>query len=162
MALATFGAGCFWHPQHVFDQIDGVTATWVGYMGGGKPNPTYEEVCTGRTGHAEVVHIEFDPDKVSYEQLLDLLWDIHDPTQRDRQGPDIGTQYRSVIFFHDAAQEAAARASKAALAASGRYGGEIVTAIEPAGTFWEAEDYHQKYFERMNRPGILSSLFNRT
>jgi len=162
MATATFGAGCFWHPQQVFDRIDGVTATRVGYMGGGKLDPTYEEVCTGRTGHAEVVHIEFDPDRVSYEQLLDVLWDIHDPTQRDRQGPDIGTQYRSVIFFHDDAQAAAARASKAALAAAGQHSREIATMIEPAGTFWEAEDYHQKYFDRMNRPSILSSLFKRT
>lgn len=159
MAKATFGAGCFWHPQHVFDQVDGVTATWVGYMGGGKPKPTYEEVCTGGTGHAEVVHVEFDPDQVSYDRLLDVLWEIHDPTQRDRQGPDIGTQYRSAIFFHDEAQEAAARASKEALAASGKHDREIATEVEPAGTFWEGEDYHQKYFERMNRPSILSSLF---
>lgn len=161
MAKATFAAGCFWHPQHVFDQVEGVTATWVGYMGGGKPKPTYEEVCTGATGHAEVVHMEFDPDKVSYERLLDMLWEIHDPTQRDRQGPDIGTQYRSAIFFHDATQEAAARASKDALAASGKHGRDIATEIAPAGTFWEGEDYHQKYFKRMKRPSVLSSLFGK-
>lgn len=161
MAQATFGAGCFWHPQHVFDEIDGVTATWVGYMGGGKTKPTYEEVCTGATGHAEVVHMEFDPEKVTYGRLLEILWEIHDPTQRDRQGPDIGSQYRSAIFFHDGAQETAARASKDALAKSGAHDREIVTEIEPAGTFWEGEDYHQKYFERMNRPSVLSSLFGK-
>ncbi len=157
MAKATFGAGCFWHPQHVFDEVDGVTATWVGYMGGSKPKPTYLEVCNGTTGHAEVVHVEYDPEKTSYDQLLEVLWKIHDPTQQNRQGPDIGTQYRSVIFFHNDAQEAAARASKEALALSGKYNRKIVTAIEPAGTFWEGEDYHQKYFERMNRPDVLSA-----
>ena len=161
MATATFGAGCFWHPQHVFDGVEGVTATWVGYMGGIKPKPTYLEVCNGATGHAEVVHIEYDPDKVSYEQLLDVLWEIHDPSQLNRQGPDIGTQYRSVIFYHDGEQEVAARASKEALATSGKHKNPIATAIEPAGTFWEGEDYHQKYVERMNRPGILASLFGR-
>ena len=161
MAKATFGAGCFWHPQHMFDDVEGVTATWVGYMGGIKPKPKYLEVCNGTTGHAEVVHIEYDPEKVSYEQLLDTFWNIHDPTQINRQGPDIGTQYRSIIFYHDAAQEAAARASKAAKGASGNHRHEIVTAIEPAQKFWEGEDYHQKYVERMNQPGILSRLFGR-
>lgn len=161
MAKATFGAGCFWHPQHVFDQVAGVRATWVGYMGGGKIKPTYEEVCTGATGHAEVVQLEYDSAKIGYEQLLEVFWQIHDPTQRDRQGPDIGSQYRSIVFFHDAAQEAAARAAKAALARSGKWSGEIVTAIEPAGAFWEAEDYHQNYIARMNRPSILSALFRR-
>ena len=161
MAKATFGAGCFWHPQHVFDQIDGVSATWVGYMGGGKPKPSYLEVCNGTTGHAEVVHIDFDPQKVSYAQLLDVLWETHDPTQQNRQGADIGPQYRSVIFYHDDEQEAAARASKEALAGSGKHKAAVVTAIEPAGKFWEGEDYHQKYLERMNRPGIFASLFGR-
>ncbi len=161
MAKATFGAGCFWHPQHVFDQVAGVTATWVGYMGGTKLKPTYEEVCMGVTGHAEVVHIDFDPEQVAYDQLLNVFWDIHDPTQRDRQGPDIGTQYRSVIFFHSDEQEAAARGSKEALTRSGAHSREIATAIEPAGTFWEGEDYHQKYVERMNRPSILAGLFGR-
>ncbi|MFT5181223.1 MAG: peptide-methionine (S)-S-oxide reductase [Alphaproteobacteria bacterium] len=161
MAKATFGAGCFWHPQHVFDEVDGVTATWVGYMGGGKPKPTYLEVCNGTTGHAEVVHVEYDPEKVSYDRLLDILWETHDPTQQNRQGPDIGTQYRSVIFAHDDAQEAAAQASKEALGASGKYDRAIVTAIEPAQKFWEGEDYHQKYFERQNRPSILASLFGK-
>ena len=161
MAKATFGAGCFWHPQHVFDQLEGVTATWVGYMGGRRPRPTYREVCNGTTGHAAVVHIEFDPEKVSYDQLLDMLWETHDPTQQNRQGPDIGTQYRSVIFYHDAEQETAARASKQAHGASGRHRNEIVTAIEPAQKFWEGEDYHQKYFERLNRPSIFAKLFGR-
>jgi peptide-methionine (S)-S-oxide reductase len=161
MAKATFGAGCFWHPQHVFDEVDGVTATWVGYMGGSRPRPSYLEVCNGTTGHAEVVHIEYDPEKVSYDQLLDMLWETHDPTQQNRQGPDIGTQYRSVIFAHDDAQEAAARASKEALGASGKYDRAIVTAIEPAQKFWEGEDYHQKYVERMNRPSILANLFGK-
>lgn len=161
MAKATFGAGCFWHPQHVYDELDGVTATWVGYMGGRRARPAYLEVCNGTTGHAEVVHIEFDPEKVSYNQLLDVLWETHDPTQKNRQGPDIGTQYRSVIFYHDAEQEAAARASKQAQEASGKHRSEIVTAIEPAQAFWEGEDYHQKYFERLNRPSIFAKLFGR-
>lgn len=161
MAKATFGAGCFWHPQHVFDEVDGVTATSVGYMGGGKPKPTYLEVCNGTTGHAEVVHIDFDTETVSYDQLLDILWEIHDPTQQNRQGPDIGSQYRSVIFYHDDEQQAVARASKETLAGSGKHKAGIVTAIEPAGTYWEGEDYHQKYFERMNRPSILASLFGK-
>jgi peptide-methionine (S)-S-oxide reductase len=161
MAKATFGAGCFWHPQQVFDEVDGVTATWVGYMGGSRSRPTYLEVCNGTTGHAEVVHIDFDPEKVTYDRLLDVLWELHDPTQQNRQGPDIGTQYRSVIFFHDDEQASAARASKEAVAASGKHNREIVTAIEPAGTFWEGEDYHQKYFERLNRPGIFAGLFGK-
>ena len=115
----------------------------------------------GATGHAEVVHIEFDPAKVSYDRLLEILWEIHDPTQRDRQGPDIGTQYRSAIFVHDEMQDATARASKEALANSGMHARDIATTIEPAGTFWEGEDYHQKYFERMSRPSLLSGLFGR-
>ena len=162
MATATFGAGCFWHPQHVFDQTEGVNETWVGYMGGHKPKPTYEEVCYARTGHAEVVHIDYDPAVVGYEQLLDVFWDIHDPTQMNRQGPDVGDQYRSVIFTHDDEQAAAARASKDALGAAGNHSAPIATAIEPAGTFWEGEDYHQKYFARRQRRGtILDGLLGR-
>lgn len=159
MAKATFGAGCFWHPQHVFDEVEGVTTTLVGYMGGTKLKPTYLEICNTATGHAEVVQIEYDPDQISYDQLLDIFWDIHDPTQHNRQGPDVGTQYRSAIFVHDADQAVAARASKEAFRASGKYRAEIVTTIEPAKRFWEGEDYHQKYFERMNRPGIIARLF---
>ncbi len=162
MTKATFAAGCFWHPQHVFDQLPGVQESWVGYTGGTKTKPSYEEVCTGNTGHAEVVHIEYDPAVVSYEQLLEVFWSIHDPRQLNRQGPDIGTQYRSAVYFHDAAQEAAARASKAALSQSGQYSGEIVTSVEPAETFWEAEDYHQKYVERRSRPSVLSGLFGKS
>lgn len=161
MTRATFGAGCFWHPQHVFDQMEGVTESWVGYMGGGKPKPTYEEVCYANTGHAEVVHLEYDPEQVSYEELLHVFWEIHDPTQMNRQGPDIGSQYRSVIFVHDDDQMVLARAAKLAEAASGRHAAEIATMIEPAKTFWMGEDYHQKYFDRPKRPGFLASLFGR-
>lgn len=148
MDKATFGAGCFWGVEAAFRRIDGVTATCVGYAGGGTANPTYKDVCSGRTGHAEVVQVTFDPARVTYDQLLDMFWEIHDPTSVNRQGPDIGTQYRSVIFCHDAAQEAAARASKARLAASGRYGRPIATEILPAPTFTMAEDYHQQYLEK--------------
>jgi peptide-methionine (S)-S-oxide reductase len=158
MAIATFGAGCFWHPQHVFDGVDGVTATAVGYMGGTLRRPGYTDVCGGHTGHAEVVQVEYDPDRVSYDELLGVFFGIHDPCQLNRQGPDVGTQYRSVIFCHDAAQEAAARRAKAALAESGDLRFPVVTAIEPAQTFWIAEDYHQKYVERLSRPGPLAGL----
>ena len=161
MARATFGAGCFWHPQQVFDQMAGVTGTLVGYMGGGKPKPTYEEVCHMNTGHAEVVQIDYDPERLSYEELLAVFWEIHDPTQVDRQGSDIGTQYRSVIFTHDDAQAALARASKAAKDRSGRHRDRIATIIQPAPTFWAAEDYHQKYIERQRQPGLLASLLGR-
>jgi peptide-methionine (S)-S-oxide reductase len=148
MAKATFAAGCFWGVESAFREQPGVIATAVGYTGGDKQNPTYEEVCSGHTGHAEAVLVEYDPDKVSYGQLLDLFWEHHDPTQLDRQGPDYGSQYRSAIFFHDAAQEAAAKASKEALAKSGRHRRPIVTEIVLAGDFWMAEDYHQQYFEK--------------
>ncbi len=160
-ALATFGAGCFWHPQQVYDQVEGVTGTWVGYSGGTKKNPTYEEVCHTNTGHAEVVQIEFNPRTVTYETLLDIFWEIHDPTQVDCQGPDIGRQYRSVIFVHDAYQQRAAQESKAAREASGKYEVPIATAIEPVRTFWEAEDYHQKYNERLKTRSWISELFGR-
>ncbi|MEX1203894.1 MAG: peptide-methionine (S)-S-oxide reductase MsrA, partial [Dongiaceae bacterium] len=140
--------GCFWGVEAAFRLIEGVTATAVGYSGGTAPGPTYREVCSGRTGHAEAVRVEYDPDRVSYDQLLDLFWDIHDPTTPNRQGPDVGTQYRSVIFFHTPEQEAAARASKERLQASGRHRRSIVTEIVAAPAFHLAEDYHQRYLEK--------------
>ena len=145
---ATFGAGCFWGVEAEFRNVPGVLDAAVGYMGGTLPNPTYKDVCTDRTGHAEVVQVEYDPAQVSYEQLLDVFWKLHDPTQLNRQGPDTGTQYRSVIFFHTPEQEAAARASRDALERSGRYRRPIVTEITPAGPFWRAEEYHQRYLEK--------------
>ena len=145
---ATFGAGCFWQVEAEYRQVLGVKATAVGYEGGALENPTYEQVCTDRTGHAEVVQVTFDPDKVSYEELLDVFWKNHDPTQLNRQGPDFGTQYRSVIFFHSPEQEKAALASKEQLEAEGRFKKAIVTQVVPAQTFWEAEDYHQQYLEK--------------
>lgn len=148
MATATFGAGCFWGVEADFQKVEGVTATEVGYAGGSTENPSYEDICTGETGHAEVVRLEFDPAVVSFETLLDVLWDSHDPTTMNRQGPDRGTQYRSVIFCHDEAQRQAAEAAKAALDASARFSDPAVTAIEPAGSYYAAEDYHQKYFEK--------------
>ena len=148
MEKATFGAGCFWGVETAFRQIKGVKATAVGYMGGKLNDPTYQDVCTDRTGHAEVVEVEFDPSEVSYDDLLRVFWDNHDPTTLNRQGPDTGTQYRSVIFYHTPQQEAAAKASKEALAKSGRYKRPIVTEIVPAPEFWRAEDYHQQYLEK--------------
>jgi peptide-methionine (S)-S-oxide reductase len=145
---ATFGAGCFWGVEAAFRMVDGVRATTVGYAGGTKDEPTYEDVCSGRTGHAEVVQVDFDPERVSYEQLLEVLWANHDPTTPNRQGPDVGTQYRSVIFFHDESQEKAARTSRDELERSGRFRRPIVTEITPASTFWPAEDYHQQYLEK--------------
>jgi peptide-methionine (S)-S-oxide reductase len=145
---ATFAAGCFWGVEAAFRQIKGVTATQVGYTGGTLENPTYQEVCSDRTGHAEAVEVEYDPAQVSYEELLQLFWENHDPTQLNRQGPDYGSQYRSSIFTHTPEQEAAARASKAALAASGRYRRPIATEIVPATNFYRAEEYHQQYLEK--------------
>jgi peptide-methionine (S)-S-oxide reductase len=145
---ATFGVGCFWGPEETFRKVDGVTSTSVGYMGGSLENPTYEEVCTGRTGHAEVVDVEFDPSRIAYEELLQVFWACHDPTTLNRQGPDFGTQYRSVLFFYGPEQEAAARASKEKLERSGRYRREIVTEITPASTYYPAEEYHQRYVEK--------------
>ncbi|MEK9965960.1 MAG: peptide-methionine (S)-S-oxide reductase MsrA [Rhodospirillaceae bacterium] len=161
VALATFGAGCFWQPQQIFDQVEGVLGTWVGYTGGTKKNPTYEEVCHTNTGHAEVVHMEFDPTVVTYETLLDIFWQIHDPTQLNRQGHDVGTQYRSAIFTHDEYQARVARESQAEKEASGKFPAPIVTTIEPAPTFWEAEDYHQKYMERLDARSWISGLFGK-
>jgi peptide-methionine (S)-S-oxide reductase len=148
MAIATFAAGCFWGVEAAFRQVPGVTATRVGYTGGTTTNPTYKQVCTDRTGHAEAVEVSYDPARVSYDDLLRVFWEIHDPTQRNRQGPDIGTQYRSAIFYHDPEQEAAARASKERLERSGVHKRPIVTEIVPAQTFYQAEDYHQQYLEK--------------
>ncbi|MDD1684327.1 MAG: peptide-methionine (S)-S-oxide reductase MsrA [Methanoregula sp.] len=143
---ATFGAGCFWGAEATFYKMRGVVATAVGYMGGSVKNPTYEQVCTGETGHAEVVQVTYDPAQVTYHELLSVFWSVHDPTQLNRQGPDIGSNYRSVIFYHDAEQGRIARQSKEELQLSGRYGfGRIVTAIQPATEFYRAEEYHQQY-----------------
>jgi peptide-methionine (S)-S-oxide reductase len=148
MAKATFAAGCFWGVEAAFRQLPGVTATRVGYLGGKTVNPTYKDVCTDTTGHAEAVEINYDPAKLSYDQLLQVFWENHDPTQLNRQGPDFGKQYRSAIFFHDAEQEAAAKESKEQLEKSRRLSKPIVTQIVPAVTFYEAEDYHQQYLEK--------------
>lgn len=148
MEKATFGAGCFWGVEATFRQTPGVTATRVGYAGGTMPNPTYRDVCTDRTGHAEVVEVTYDPARISYDDLLRVFWEHHDPTQRNRQGADVGTQYRSVIFYHTPEQEAAARASKDELERSRRARRPIVTEIAPAPAFYEAEEYHQQYLEK--------------
>jgi peptide-methionine (S)-S-oxide reductase len=141
--MATFGAGCFWGVEVAFRNVPGVTDTAVGYMGGTVTNPTYEQVCTDRTGHAEVVQVEYDPEEVSYEQLLDTFWEEHDPTQMNRQGPDVGSQYRSVVFFHTPEQQEQAVASKARVQAQSD--DPVVTEIVPASDFWRAEEYHQQY-----------------
>ena len=153
---ATFGAGCFWGVEAAFRQLDGVTKTEVGYEGGTLENPTYEDVCSHTTGHAEVVEVTYDPERISYGELLDVFWRKHDPTQLNRQGWDIGDQYRSVIFFHDEEQRAAAERSKAAEQAS--WNAPIVTAVEPAQTFYEAEDYHQQYLEKRGRSSCTPAL----
>ncbi|MGI8914642.1 MAG: peptide-methionine (S)-S-oxide reductase MsrA [Chloroflexota bacterium] len=148
MAQATFAAGCFWGVEAAFRKVPGVLATRAGYIGGAVANPTYEAVCSHRTGHAEAVQVDYDPDRVSYDDLLNVFWEEHDPTQLNRQGPDVGDQYRSAIFVNDAQQEAAAVASKKQLAQSGRYKRPIVTEITPTPTFYPAEDYHQQYLEK--------------
>ncbi|MBV8674815.1 MAG: peptide-methionine (S)-S-oxide reductase MsrA [Acidobacteriaceae bacterium] len=148
MAKATFGAGCFWGVEARFAQVPGVTATAVGYEGGKLDNPSYHDVCTDATGHAEVVELDYDPSKVSYEQLLDLFFELHDPTQLNRQGPDWGTQYRSVIFYHSPEQEAAAKQVIARLTEEKRFRKPVVTQVVPAKTFWRAEEHHQKYLEK--------------
>ena len=148
MEKATFGAGCFWGVEEAFRQLKGVTSAAVGYEGGTKIAPTYQDVCTDRTGHAEVVEVDFDPKMISYETLLDAFWELHDPTTLNRQGPDHGTQYRSVIFFHSDEQERIAKASKEKLSKSGNYKNPIVTQIVPAQTFWRAEEYHQQYLAK--------------
>ena len=145
---ATFAAGCFWGVEAAFRQVQGVKSTTVGYTGGSFENPTYRDVCSGRTGHAEAVEVEYDPSVVSYEELLNVFWENHDPTTLNRQGPDVGTQYRSAIFYHTPEQEAAARASKERLESGGRYRNRIVTEIKPATPFYRAEEYHQQYLEK--------------
>ena len=145
---ATFGAGCFWGVEETFRNLKGVLSTAVGYAGGARENPTYEDVCTDRTGHAEVVEIDFNPAEISYQQLLDVFWSNHNPTTLNRQGPDVGTQYRSVVFYNSPEQKEAAEAVKERLQNSGRFNRPIVTAIEPASKFWRAEEYHQQYLKK--------------
>lgn len=145
---ATFGAGCFWHVEDLFRKTNGVTSTQVGYIGGKLSNPTYEEVCTDRTGHAEAVQVEYDPNEISYDELLNVFWNNHDPTSLNRQGPDVGNQYRSAIFFHDEEQKKIAHKSKEDLEKSGKFQKRIVTEIVAAPEFYKAEEYHQKYFQK--------------
>ena len=145
---ATFGAGCFWHVEALYRKLNGVQDVTVGYTGGRLENPTYEDVCSDKTGHAEAVQVEYDPSKISYDELLKVFWENHNPTTLNRQGFDIGTQYRSAIFFHDLEQERIARESKDKLAKSGKFENPIVTQIVPAPTFYKAEEYHQRYFEK--------------
>jgi peptide-methionine (S)-S-oxide reductase len=146
--IATFGAGCFWGIEAAFRRVPGVLDAAVGYSGGHTQNPNYQQVCTDTTGHAEVVQVTFDPEKLSYDQLLNVFWTTHDPTQVNRQGPDYGAQYRTAIFFHSPEQEAAAKKSKQALEASGKLRRPVATEIAPAGPFWRAEEYHQRYLEK--------------
>ncbi len=150
---ATFAAGCFWGVEAAFRQVEGVMDTQVGYTGGTLENPSYKDVCSGKTGHVEAVEVIYDPEVVSYEDLLDVFWSIHDPTQIDRQGGDIGSQYRSVIFFRDATQESLAAASKERIARSGKFESKIATLILPATTFYRAEEYHQRYYEKQGGDG---------
>lgn len=145
---ATFGAGCFWGVEVAFRQVPGVVEAIAGYLGGTIPNPTYEDVCTGRTGHAEVVEVTYDPARVSYDDLLNVFWTSHDPTTLNRQGPDRGAQYRSAIFYHDETQKVAAETSKRRWDTSGKLSRPIVTEISPASTFYRAEEYHQRYLEK--------------
>jgi len=158
MEKATFAGGCFWGVEHLFNEIPGVIEAVSGYEGGHVDNVTYEQVCSGRTGHAEAVEVTYDPSKVTYAELLNAFWNMHDPTTLNRQGPDWGHQYRSVVFFHDEEQRAAAEQSKAELEASGRYKHPVVTVIEPAQTFYPAEDYHQQYLEKRGRSSCTPAL----
>ncbi len=157
--VATFGAGCFWQVEMAYKETEGVVETAVGYEGGHVEHPTYEQVCTGTTGHAEVTQVTFDPTRVSFEALVDKFWELHDPTQVDRQGWDVGTQYRSVVFFHSPEQEAAAKASKER--AQEKLSKPIATSVEPATGFWRAEEYHQCYLERRRPASMLRSLVGR-
>ncbi len=145
---ATFGAGCFWHVEDLFRKTKGVKSTQVGYTGGQLTNPTYEEVCTDRTGHAEAVQVEYDPNEISYDELLDIFWNNHDPTSLNRQGPDVGKQYRSAVFYHNEEQKKLAEEYKTKLQNSGKFKKPIVTEINPAPEFYKAEEYHQKYFQK--------------
>lgn len=149
--IAAFAAGCFWGVEATFRKVDGVVDTAVGYSGGSLENPTYQDVCTGRTGHAEVVEVEYDSSQVSFEELLDVFWGCHNPTTPNRQGSDVGTQYRSAVFCRTPEQQATALASKEKLAASGRLAAPIVTEIQPASPFYRAEEYHQRYFEKQGK-----------
>lgn len=149
LQVATFAAGCFWGVEEVFRKIKGVKSTMVGYTAGTFKNPTYKDVCTDNTGHAEAVHIQYDPSEASYEQLLDVFWSIHDPTTKNRQGPDIGAQYRSMICYHTPEQETLAKKSKDKLEKSGKFKNKIVTEIVPASAFYKAEEYHQKYYQKI-------------
>ena len=151
MAIATFAAGCFWGVEAKFQQVPGVEVTRVGYAGGEMPEPSYQDVCSDQTGHAEAVQIGYDPEQVSYRQLLDIFFSLHDPTELNRQGPDIGTQYRSVIFYHTEEQKQTAEAVIDELNKSGKFSSQIVTALIPASTFWPAEEYHQSYYLKMGR-----------
>ena len=157
MTKAMFGAGCFWGIEERFRAVPGVTDVAVGYSGGTTDTPSYEQVCSGMTGHAEVVEVDYDDRQVSYDELLAVFWDCHDPTTLNRQGPDVGTQYRSAIFTYDDGQAEAARASKAAADASGHFSAPIVTKVEPAGPFWRAEEYHQQYIAK--RRGRFGGMF---
>jgi peptide-methionine (S)-S-oxide reductase len=156
--VAYFAAGCFWGVEAAFRRLDGVTATAVGYMGGTTPNPTYKQVCTGRTGHAETVRVEYDPHKVAYEQLLEVFWRIHNPTTLNRQGPDVGSQYRSAIFAQDQAQYNAAVESMRSLSHSGKFARPIVTRVKKAGEFYPAEEYHQQYLEKQGKASCNITL----
>ena len=149
LQMATSAAGCFWGVEEAFTKTKGVKSTRVGYIGGNLPNPTYEDVCTDRTGHAEALQVKYDPKEISYEELLDLFWSIHNPTTKNRQGPDIGSQYRSIIFYHIPEQERIAKKSKQELDDSNKFQNKIVTEIVPASTFYPAEDYHQKYYQKI-------------
>ena len=151
MEKATFAAGCFWGIETAYRRLEGVLGVAVGYEGGSTDNPSYQDVCTGQTGHAEVVEVDYDPEKISYDELLEVFWNIHDPTTLNRQGPDIGTQYRSAIFFHSEDQKKKAELSKSSKQSEGTYPDGIVTEITPHETFYRAEEYHQRYFEKMGR-----------
>ena len=151
MEKTTFGAGCFWGIEYSFNKVPGVLEAPVGYSGGSLENPTYQQVCSGQTGHAEVVQVEFDPNKVSFQELLEIFWNIHDPTTLNRQGPDVGTQYRSAILFHSQEQETLARKSVQILTEQKRFSNPIVTEISPIDVFYLGEEYHQRYFEKQGR-----------